>query len=136
MIKQFLSFGAIGAAGFVVDVAVLYAALLTLGLGYLSARLLSFLAAATFTWYLNRALTFSDCDRSRPFTQLLRFLGVNSLGGAVNYSVYAFAMLGFSGDPWQPLFSVALGSAAGLLLNFLGSRRLVFGQSGSGNTRS
>ena len=111
----------------------LYAALLTLGLGYLSARLLSFLAAATFTWYLNRALTFPDCDRSRPAIQLLRFLAVNSLGGVVNYSVYVFVMLGFAGDPWRPLLGVALGSVAGLLLNFLASRRLVFGRSGGRN---
>lgn len=134
MIRQFLSFAAVGVAGFVVDVAVLYTALLTLGLGYLSARLLSFLAAATFTWYLNRALTFSDCDRSRPLSQLLRFLAVNGLGGAVNYSVYALSMLGYAGDPWRPLLGVALGSVAGLLLNFLGSRRLVFGRSGRGSS--
>lgn len=126
MLKQFLLFGAVGAAGFVVDVAVLYGALWGLGLGHLSARLVSFIAAATFTWYLNRSLTFSDCDRSGPRRQLLRFLAVNSLGGIVNYIVYAIAMLGFDGDAWRPLLAVAMGSLSGLTLNYFGSRRLVF----------
>ena len=129
MFRQFLWFGAVGVAGFVVDVAVLYGSLWVLGLGYLSARLVSFLAAATFTWYLNRSLTFADCDRSGPRRQLVRFLAVNSLGGAVNYSVYAIAMIGFSGDAWRPLLAVAIGSLSGLALNFFGSRRLVFAAS-------
>jgi putative flippase GtrA len=126
MLKQFLWFGTVGAAGFAVDVAVLYGSLWGLGLGYLSARLLSFLTAATFTWYLNRSLTFADCDRSSPRRQLMRFLAVNSLGGALNFLVYGIAMLGFTGDAWRPLLAVAMGSISGLALNFFASRRLVF----------
>lgn len=125
--RQFAGFAVVGTAGLFVDLAVLYAGLLLVGLGYLSARLLSFLAAATFTWYFNRRLTFAGADRRAPLRQLLRFLAVNSLGGLVNYGVYALVMHGYTGEPWRPLLGVALGSLSGLLFNFLGSRRLVFG---------
>ena len=47
--RQLASFLVAGALGFLVDVAVLYAAL-ALGAGWILGRLLSFLAAASFTW--------------------------------------------------------------------------------------
>jgi hypothetical protein len=47
--------------GFLVDVAVLYAAL-TLGANRVAGRLLSFLAAAGFTWRFNRCYTFTATD--------------------------------------------------------------------------
>ena len=130
LVRQFAGFALVGTAGLFVDLAVLYAGLLLFGLGYLSARLLSFLAAATFTWYFNRRLTFAGADRRAPLRQLLRFLAVNSLGGLVNYGVYALVMHGYTGEPWRPLLGVAMGSLSGLLFNFLGSRRLVFGAHG------
>jgi putative flippase GtrA len=127
VVRQFFGFAVVGVGGLLVDLGVLYAGLLLFGLGYLTARLLSFLAAASFTWYLNRRITFAGCDRRAPVRQFLRFLGVNSFGGAVNYGVYVLVMYGYASEPWRPFLGVALGSLSGLLFNFLGSRRLVFG---------
>ncbi|WP_431125907.1 GtrA family protein [Variovorax paradoxus] len=120
--RQFLSFAVVGAIGFVVDVAVLY--LMAPLLGWYGARVLSFLAAATATWALNRRYTFRRSEAS----VLREYLGylVTMLGGAVvNYGAYVLVLHWFTG-PWAPAAGVALGSCAGLIVNFLSARYLVF----------
>jgi putative flippase GtrA len=120
--RQFLSFAVVGAIGFVVDVAVLY--LMAPLLGWYGARVLSFLAAATATWALNRRYTF----RRSQASVLREYLGylVTMLGGAVvNYGAYVL-VLHWATGPWAPAAGVALGSCAGLVVNFLSARYLVF----------
>lgn len=122
--REFLAFAIVGAAGFVVDVAVLYLAAPVLG--WYGARVLSFLAAATATWALNRRYTFSG--RRSDASVLREYLGylVTMLGGAVvNYGAYVLVLHWASG-PWAPAAGVALGSCAGLVVNFLSARYLVF----------
>jgi putative flippase GtrA len=120
--RQFLSFAVVGAIGFVVDVAVLY--LMAPLLGWYGARVVSFLAAATATWALNRRYTF----RRSQASVLREYLGylVTMLGGAVvNYGAYVL-VLHWATGPWAPAAGVALGSCAGLVVNFLSARYLVF----------
>jgi putative flippase GtrA len=120
--RQFLSFAVVGAIGFVVDVAVLY--LVAPLLGWYGARVVSFLAAATATWALNRRYTF----RRSQASVLREYLGylVTMLGGAVvNYGAYVL-VLHWATGPWAPAAGVALGSCAGLVVNFLSARYLVF----------
>lgn len=122
--REFLAFAIVGAAGFVVDVAVLYLAAPLLG--WYGARVLSFLAAATATWALNRRYTFSG--RRSDASVLREYLAylVTMLGGAVvNYGAYVLVLHWASG-PWAPAAGVALGSCAGLVVNFLSARYLVF----------
>ncbi|QFZ82351.1 MULTISPECIES: GtrA family protein [Variovorax] len=122
--REFLSFAVVGAAGFVVDVVVLY--LLAPLLGWYGARVLSFLAAATATWALNRRYTFSA--RRSDGSVLREYLGylVTMLGGAVvNYGAYVLVLHWATGQ-WAPAAGVALGSCAGLGVNFLSARYLVF----------
>jgi len=122
--RQFLSFAVVGAVGFVVDVAVLY--LVAPLLGWYGARVLSFLAAATATWALNRRYTFKA--RNANASVLREYLGylVTMLGGAVvNYGAYVLVLHWASGA-WAPAAGVALGSCAGLAVNFLSARYLVF----------
>jgi putative flippase GtrA len=122
--REFLSFAVVGAVGFVVDVAVLY--LLAPLLGWYGARVLSFLAAATATWVLNRRYTFNG--RNTNASVLREYLGylVTMLGGAVvNYGAYVLVLHWVSGA-WAPAAGVALGSCAGLVVNFLSARYLVF----------
>src|SRR6476469_6404288 len=62
---ELLRFGIVGVAGFVVDAAVLTAAI-ALGLGPWLGRVLSYLAAATATFALNRAWTFRGAASAQP----------------------------------------------------------------------
>jgi len=124
---QFLRFSLVGAAGFGIDVGVLYLAR-SQGLDLYSSRLLSFLAAATFTWLGNRYFTFrTPPSRARQLGgEWASYLGAMAFGGLVNYAVYAALVT------WVPLFrahpwlAVAGGTGAGLLINFLFARRILY----------
>lgn len=126
MLRQLGLFSAIGVVGFLVDAAVLYAMLIFLSLNPYGARLVSYLAAATTTWILNRNLTFRDNRSANPHREWVAFLAVNVIGGVVNYLVYSGIIYSFSGKGLFPLLGVACGSLAGLLFNFSLSRTLVF----------
>lgn len=123
---QFLRFSLVGVAGFVVDAGVLYLCLHGAGLGLHGGRVVSFLAAATATWYLNRRLTFAHCDASRPVRQWARFLATNGVGGLINFATYSLVVWIYGGAGLVPLLGVAAGSIAGLGFNFTASRMLVF----------
>ncbi len=121
---QFLRFAMIGTAGVVVDASALYGAMHGLGLGHYSGRLLSWLAAATFTWSMNRRFNFAD---DRPaLAQWLKFLAANAVGGLVNYGVYCLLVYLSPLVAAYPIIGVGAGSIAGLAFNFSASKWLVF----------
>lgn len=123
---QFLRFCVVGVVGLAVDLAVLYAT--AWALGWYGARVLSFTAAATTTWWLNRRYTFqAGAAGSSVLQQYLRYM-VSMLGGAaLNYTAYV-ATLHWLNVPGKAALGVALGSCAGLLSNYLTARHLVFKQ--------
>ena len=130
---RFLRFCVVGVSGTLVDLVVLYAS--APFFGWYGARLLSFFVAATSTWGLNRRYTFAADMKSAGraderlasggWREYLRYLLSMLLGGGVNYTVYAVVLLcvPVSG---APLLGVALGSGAGLGLNYLAARHFVF----------
>jgi putative flippase GtrA len=123
---QFLRFAAVGAAGFLVDVGVLYA-LHYLGLDLYLARLLSFLAAATFTWLGNRRFTFAAPARraARLGGEWASYVAAMGLGGLVNYGTYAVLITLFELFRAQPWLAVAAGTGAGLAVNFVTARHIL-----------
>ncbi|MDD2658638.1 MAG: GtrA family protein [Methylococcales bacterium] len=131
MLYQFLKFGLVGIAGFIVDSAVLYLGLYLLGLNLYSGRVLSYLVAASATWALNRLYTFSNSARTGIGRQWSLFLIVNSIGGFVNYGVYAALVSSIDLFTEYPVLAVAIGSVMGLVFNFSLSRSLVFNTNNS-----
>jgi putative flippase GtrA len=126
VLRQLLIFSAIGTAGFGVDSAVLLAAMTLANTGPYVGRAISFIAAVTFTWALNRLLTFPGARSGGRTAQWARFAGVNSLGAAANLGLYAWLVASAPQLPGQPVTALAAGSVAGLALNFTLSRKLVF----------
>ena len=120
---RFLRFCVVGTLAFLVDAGVLTALAAGAGLDPYAARVISFLAAATFTWWLNRRWTFEVKHRPTG-AEWSAYVGLMVLGAAVNYGTYAAAIT------WWPLarehlwIGVALGSIAGLGVNFASSSRL------------
>lgn len=123
---QLPRFALVGLLGLLVDTLVLYACLHMLDLGFYTGRLVSFMAAVSFTWYANRRYTFTRGAQAPALRQWLRFVAANSLGGAVNYLSYAAVVALGPPGPLLPFAGVAVGSAAGLVFNFTVSRQLVF----------
>jgi putative flippase GtrA len=116
-------------------------------LGWYLARVFSFLAAATTTWWFNWRYTFATEDpagqadarrdsvavlplsvaqrTAAVIQQYLHYLATMLVGGAVNYAVYALT-LQWTQLPGAALLGVALGSVAGMGFNFLSARYWVF----------
>jgi putative flippase GtrA len=124
--KQFLLFCAVGVAGLAVDISVLYA--LAPELNWYLARLVSFVAAATTTWALNRKFTF-EAQVAAPWSAIARqyvgYLSAMVVGGTINYACYVAVMAMFTG-PAVAAAGVAVGSVAGLFANFALARQAVF----------
>ncbi|MEN0072826.1 MAG: GtrA family protein [Paracraurococcus sp.] len=125
LLRALLRFGIVGVVGFLVDAAVLMGGM-WLGLGPWLGRVVSYLAAASTTFALNRAWTFRDAPRAAPLRQWVLFLLVNLAGFAVNYGTYAALIASLPLVAAHPVLGVAAGSLAGMGGNFILSRRLVF----------
>lgn len=124
--EQFLRFGVVGTVGFLVDSTVLLS-MMALGLGPYGGRVVSYLAAASTTFALNRAWTFRGAGREQPVTaQWGRFVLLNLVGFAVNYGTYAALVATSPLVAEYPVLGVAAGSVAGMFINFGLSRRFVF----------
>ena len=126
VIRQFVSFTAIGTAAFVLDAGILMLMIRVAHLDPYAGRVVSFLCAASFTWILNRTYTFGRDPRRRRSREWAHYVGVNAVGAAVNFGVYAWliATAPYAAD--HPVAAVAAGSLAGLLFNFTLSRLYVF----------
>jgi len=125
-LSRFLKFAGIGVIGFGVDAGVLQAAISFFAASPYSARVASYLAAATTTWWLNRNLTFRESLHVQPARQWARFLVVNLTGGIVNYATFAVLVATVPLVTLHPVLGVAAGSLAGLIFNFLLSKKFAF----------
>lgn len=134
VLRELASFTLVGGVGCLVDMATLWAVMRFLWSDPYVGRLCSYLAAATFGWACNRRLTFRDARRTPLLKQWLQYLGVNAVGGVTNFAVYSGIVAAFAHNPevaaWLralvPYIGVAVGSLAGLALNFMGSKKLIF----------
>ncbi len=127
---RFLKFGLIGGIGFVVDSTVLLLGTKILNLDPYTARIISFIVAATTTWFGNRIFTFADRPKQRQAKQMakqwLLFLSVNGPGMLVNNGVYVFLVSQYPYIYEHPVWAVAAGSLAGMVFNYVASSRFVF----------
>ena len=124
MKREFIFFCIVGCIGFIIDVGVL--SLLKELLGVYGARIPSFLCAASATWLLNRSYTFKGTANGSARKDYLNYLGLMMVGGGLNYAVYAVAISFLYDLQGGILLSVASGSCAGLIVNFLVSKHYIF----------
>lgn len=126
--KRFVRFCIAGTIGFVVDAGVLELLVRALDANPYTARIGSFLCAATTTWWINRRYTF-EAAHAPTSQEWIGYVGLMLAGAAVNYGVYAAYVAWWDTSRRMLWLGVALGSVAGLAVNFLTSSRLVFGRS-------
>jgi putative flippase GtrA len=120
---KFVRFCIAGALGFIIDAGLCIILTKLLFVSPLIARFISIAVAMAATWYVNRRLTFGKSNVSAAI-ELFKYVTATSFGAVVNYLVYAvsitlFPVLGIT-------FAIALGSLAGLFLNYNLANRLVF----------
>ena len=112
------SFLAVGASGFVVDVAC-YLFLQSLGLEHRLARFLSFWPAVTWNWRLNRVLTFAERPRGPSVRQWGQFALTSLLGLGVNVGGYALLTTFVEPFAQHRLPALIVGVALGSVVNYL-----------------
>lgn len=122
---QLVRFCIVGAVAFVVDAGVVQTLVGWQGANPYLARVVSYLCAATTAWWLNRHYTFGAGDDPMHH-EWARYMVVNVGGGAVNYATYAALVMAFEIVRTQPWLGVAVGSVAGLVVNFGFNKWLVF----------
>lgn len=123
--KQFFRFCLVGALGFVTDFGMLYLGVKVLEMGTLSARILSFIIAATVTWKANRHFTFVQQGHG-SLREWLQYLLLTSIGGGINVIVYQIWLSLTDHGTLNLFLAVAAGSATAMLFNFAISKRVVF----------
>lgn len=126
LFRQFVQFGVVGAVGFLIDNAFVYAAHFLFGMGLILAGILSFFVAATGNWFLNRIWTFRGASTGRLHHEWLRYLATNAIGFVLNRGVYIALIATTRICLAHPVLALAAGSVAGLGVNFVVSRRVVF----------
>lgn len=130
LIVKFFKFGCIGAVVFLIDASCFWF-FLKLIKHPNPARLISIAIAITVSWWLNRTFTFAsktdeEVNHRRRWLELLKFAISQLPGAAVNSvtSLLAFAYIPIAqSNAWV---SIAIGSAAGLIVNFLMAHFFVF----------
>ena len=121
----FLRFCAVGAVGFVIDAGILQLLVWGIGANPYVTRIISFLAAASATWWMNRHYTF-QVEHRATHAEWARYVMFMVLGALLNYGAFAISITAWDLARAQPWLGVAVGSIAGLGVNFLTSRLLVF----------
>lgn len=125
-LRQFISFAFVGVAGLIADAAVLALMLHGVGADPYSGRVISYIAAATVTWALNRAFTFKGQSSGSLLRQWAKFLLANLSGFAANYLTYASCINFVPLMQEYKLLALVPASIVGLVFNFTASKKLVF----------
>jgi len=116
-IFQFFKFSIVGALGFCVDVFCFY--VLILIVNTYASRSLSFFAAVVFTYILNKTITFDNKETKKKFwKEFPVYFGSMLLGGAVNLTTFFFLESSFVFFSERCYIAIAIGSIAGLFVNF------------------
>jgi dolichol-phosphate mannosyltransferase len=115
---QLVRFGAVGAIGYVVNLAVFTACVHTIGLDYAVSAVIAWMVSVLNNFVLNRQWTFG-AHQARPFVQGVRFFTVSALVFGFTYLVLV-ALVNGVGLATIPAQTIAVG--AGTPLNFLAQK--------------
>ena len=124
LISQFLKFGVVGVLGFMVDTSVVYA--LRHRLGLYGAGVVAFVVAASANWVMNHLWTFRGQGSLPLHQEWARYMAANLGGFVLNRGTYAILVTFVAVCAEQPVLAVAAGSIAGMGVNFVLSRTVVF----------
>lgn len=122
--ERFASFGTVGIVGFGIDASILTTLVHLFGWPHYTARALSFAAAVTVTWYLNRRWVFARTHR--PAREYGAYFGIQAAGAAINLGTYAVVIAVVPDLVRLPVVPLAAGALLALLFNYTAASRWVF----------
>jgi putative flippase GtrA len=121
---RFASYTTVGIVGFIVDAGILSALVHVWGWPHYAARALSFAAAVTVTWALNRRWVFTRTrDATREYGA---YFGVQAVGACINLGTYVLAILTFPSLARVPVLPLLAGAALGFAFNYYWTVRWVY----------
>ena len=116
-----------GVLGFIVDAGIAQGLVRLADWSVYTARIVSFLSAATVTWWWNRNHTFAQRDSGRSQSaEWARWMGLMAVGAVINNGIYVLVFQAFPALHAWPAVAVAAGSVGGSVANFLFARTLLF----------
>jgi len=114
---QLVRFAAVGASGYVVNLAVFAACVHLLGIDYHLAAVISFVVSVINNFWWNRHWTF-DAKQDHPMLQAVRFFTVSLVAFGFTYVV----LVSLVGAGLPKVLAQAIAIAAGTPLSFLGQK--------------
>jgi len=142
LFEQFAKFFLVGIMNTGVDLIILNILIaisgIAVGVGYSAQKALSFLAAVTFSYFINKHWTFQDKSKEGESKKMSQFFAVSFVGMLINVSV-ASVVVNFLQTPINNIlnlpmltptlwatFGALCGTAIGLFWNFIGYKLWVF----------
>jgi putative flippase GtrA len=125
VIRQVIRFGIVGAVGFIVDVVVLLLLVKLELLTPLPGRFVSFLIAASATYFLNARFTFRAGNRF-SIRRWTYYVAATMFGAVLNVGTYQAWILHNGSSAVQLALGAALGSLAAMIVNYTVSALWVF----------
>jgi dolichol-phosphate mannosyltransferase len=123
---EMVQFAVVGSAGLVVDIAFYSALQWVLGVPHLTARVISFVGAATHNWLLNRRYTFVLGRLAHAGSQWARYVAVMVAGLVVSVGTYVALTSTVFTQPAHRYLALVIGTALGSAFNFLAAKLYVF----------
>jgi putative flippase GtrA len=125
-LARLFRFALVGVAGAAIHMTAFEIIRRVTGLGAAASWLMSFAAAATTGWAMNRRFTFNAAAQDANAGEWLRYVAVAALGALAHFAVFwgAVAWIGFFAA--HPALAIAPGSLASLCVTYAGSSLFVF----------
>jgi putative flippase GtrA len=115
---QLLRFAAVGASGYVVNLAVFAASVHLIGIDYRMASVTAFVVSVVNNFWLNRHWTFS-AKQDHPFLQGVRFFAVSLVAFGFTYVILVALV---SGMGMTKVLAQAIAVASSTPLSFVGQK--------------
>jgi putative flippase GtrA len=121
-LQRVLRFGAVGAAGFATDAAVLVLVIERLNGNPIEARMISAPVAIFLTFALNRSWSFADLKQHSIARSFASYISVQGFGFLLNLLLYSLVIAIVP----SPVAALAISSVSVMTLNYLGARFWAF----------
>ena len=115
-----------GVVGFAIDATILSFLMGPAAWEPLPARTVSFAAAVTATWLINRHRAFAGRPRPDTARELAGYFAIQTIGAAINFGIFLLCLTAWPRLTAVPVVPLAIGSAFALFFNFAVTRGTLY----------